>query len=53
MMWVGARDVEKEHYIESGGDFEREEPEYRAGFEAALSRQSRQVLRKNASPSFV
>jgi hypothetical protein len=36
MMWVGARDVEKEHYIESGGDFEREEPEYRAGFEAAL-----------------
>ncbi len=36
MMWVGARDVEKEHYIESGGDFEHEEPEYRAGFEAAL-----------------
>jgi|SRR5579862_2094810 len=35
MFWLGARDVEKEHYTSNGGDFDREEPEYRAGFEAA------------------
>jgi hypothetical protein len=35
MWWLGARDVEKEHYSSGGGDFDREEPEYRAGFEAA------------------
>ncbi len=35
MWWLGARDVEKEHYTSDGGDFDREEPEYRAGFEAA------------------
>jgi hypothetical protein len=35
MWWLGARDVEKEHYTADGGDFERDEPTYRAGFEAA------------------
>jgi hypothetical protein len=33
--WLGARDVEKEHYTAGGGNFEKEEPDYRAGFEAA------------------
>ena len=35
MWWVGLRDVEKEHYTADGSDFERDEPAYREGFEAA------------------
>jgi hypothetical protein len=35
MWWRGARDVEKEHYSATGADFDKEEPDYRAGFEAA------------------
>lgn len=33
--WLGARDVEKEHYASKAGDFEHDELDYRAGFEAA------------------
>lgn len=35
MWWLGMRDVEKEHYAATGADFDRQEPDYRAGFEAA------------------
>jgi hypothetical protein len=36
MWWIGLRNAEREHYTaERGEDFEREEPGYRAGFEAA------------------
>lgn len=35
MWWIGLRDVEKEHYTADGGDFDRDEPAYRDGFEAA------------------
>lgn len=35
MWWVGLRDVEKEHYSADGSDFDRDEPAYREGFEAA------------------
>jgi len=34
--WVGLRDAEREHYARDGGDFFRDEQEYRLGFEAAL-----------------
>jgi len=34
--WIGLRSAEKEHYHTLGGDFEKEEPDYRRGFEAAL-----------------
>jgi len=34
--WIGLRSAEKEHYQDLGGDFERDETEYRRGFEAAL-----------------
>jgi hypothetical protein len=34
--WIGLRSAEKEHYHGLGGDFEKEEPDYRHGFEAAL-----------------
>ncbi|MGH7873889.1 MAG: hypothetical protein ACREQO_16930, partial [Candidatus Binatia bacterium] len=34
--WVGLRDAEKAHYTRDGNNFERDEKEYRRGFEAAL-----------------
>jgi hypothetical protein len=34
--WVGLRDVEAKAYSEEGGDFVRDEADYRLGFEAAL-----------------
>jgi len=34
--WLGIRDVEKEHYHPGEGSFESNEPDFRAGFEAAL-----------------
>jgi hypothetical protein len=34
--WVGLRDVEAKAYTEEGGDFARDEADYRLGFEAAL-----------------
>jgi hypothetical protein len=33
--WVGLREGEREHYISNGQDFDRDETEYRQGFEAA------------------
>lgn len=36
MWWLGLRNVEKEHYNAGGGNFERDEDDYRRGFEAAL-----------------
>lgn len=33
--WVGLRDAEEEHYTAQGGDFKKDEPLYRRGFEAA------------------
>lgn len=37
--WIGLRDSEREHY--RGGDFARDEPRYRRGFEAAVSNRGR------------
>ena len=34
--WLGVRDVEKEKYERTGGDFENDESDFRCGFEAAL-----------------
>ena len=36
MRWLGVRDVEKEKYEISGSDFEKDEKDFRCGFEAAL-----------------
>jgi hypothetical protein len=33
--WVGLRDAEEEEYTGQGGDFKKDEPTYRRGFEAA------------------
>jgi hypothetical protein len=33
--WLGMRNVEKEKYEVGGGDFDEDEPEFRAGFEAS------------------
>ena len=34
--WMGLRDAEQRHYLAGGGDFERDERNYRRGFESAL-----------------
>ncbi|HWS53476.1 MAG TPA: hypothetical protein VN228_05095, partial [Pyrinomonadaceae bacterium] len=39
--WVGLRDAEKQECAEAGGDFARDEPDYRRGFEAALHPRAR------------
>lgn len=39
--WIGLRDAETEAYSGAGGDFARDEPVYRRGFEAALHPQAR------------
>jgi hypothetical protein len=39
--WIGLRDVEREHYDTSGGDFHRDEMFYRLGFQAALHARTR------------
>jgi len=36
MWWLGLRDVEKERYTADGADFEHDEGDFRAGFEAGL-----------------
>jgi hypothetical protein len=36
MWWIGLRDVEREHYLTDGKNFEQDEPYFRCGFEAAL-----------------
>ena len=36
MWWLGLRDLEKEHYNAGGGNFERDEADFKRGFEAAL-----------------
>lgn len=36
MWWLGLRDVEKEHYNAGGGNFERDEADFKRGFESAL-----------------
>jgi hypothetical protein len=41
MWWLGLRDVEKEKYTADGGNFERDEPDFRKGFEAALQLRNR------------
>lgn len=35
--WIGLRDAEREHYESNGGDFTRDERDYRRGFELAMS----------------
>jgi len=40
MWWIGLRDVEKEQYTD-GADFDRDEPGFRSGFEAALQLRNR------------
>jgi hypothetical protein len=39
--WIGLRDAEMEAYTAQGGDFLRDEPIYRRGFEAALHPKAR------------
>jgi hypothetical protein len=41
MWWLGLRDVEKEKYLADGADFDRDERNFRAGFEAALQLRNR------------
>jgi hypothetical protein len=41
MWWLGLRDVEKEKYTADGGSFERDERDFRSGFEAALQLRNR------------
>jgi hypothetical protein len=41
MWWLGLRDVEKEKYPVDGANFEHDERDFRAGFEAALQLQNR------------
>jgi hypothetical protein len=36
MWWIGVRDAEKEKYNGAGGNFDRDEADYRSGFEAVL-----------------
>jgi hypothetical protein len=37
--WLGLRDVEQEHYQTTGRDFQKDEANYRRGFESALNRE--------------
>ncbi|HEV3469994.1 MAG TPA: hypothetical protein VG148_11780 [Pyrinomonadaceae bacterium] len=39
--WIGLRDAEEAEYTGQGGDFRRDEPVYRRGFEAALHPRAR------------
>jgi hypothetical protein len=39
--WVGMRDAEREHYVQAGGDFLKDEREYRSGFQSALLKDTR------------
>jgi hypothetical protein len=41
MWWLGLRDVEKEKYSVEGGNFDHDERDFRAGFEAALQLRNR------------
>jgi hypothetical protein len=41
MWWLGLRDVEKENYTANAANFERDEPAFRGGFEAALQLRNR------------
>jgi hypothetical protein len=41
MWWLGLRDVEKEKYSVHGANFDRDERDFRAGFEAALQLRNR------------
>lgn len=44
--WIGLRSAEREHYEGSGGNFDRDEPAYRAGFEAAVCCQDSKLVRE-------
>jgi superfamily II DNA/RNA helicase len=44
--WIGLRSAEKEHYQVSGGNFERDESAYRAGFEAAVHQKDPNLVRE-------
>jgi hypothetical protein len=46
--WVGLRDIEREHYEQGGGQFGRDEGEYRRGFEAALANRGRPLEQGSA-----
>jgi hypothetical protein len=41
MWWLGLRGVEKERYTTDGSNFERDERDFRGGFEAALQLRNR------------
>jgi hypothetical protein len=41
LWWLGLRDVEKERYTADGANFDRDEPSFRSGFEAALQLRNR------------
>ena len=41
MWWLGVRDVEKEKYSADGSSFDRDERDFRVGFEAALQLRNR------------
>jgi hypothetical protein len=43
MWWIGLRDVEKEHYEAEGGNFDRDEADFKLGFEAAQQIETREL----------
>jgi hypothetical protein len=44
--WIGLRSAEREHYHATGGNLERDEPVYRAGFEAAVGGKKSELVRE-------
>jgi hypothetical protein len=48
--WIGLRSAEEEEYTLEGGNFLQDEPEYQAGFEAALRRDLRGKSYTDALP---
>jgi len=48
--WLGLRDVEKEKYEINGGDFDQDEPDFRAGFEASHRPENLDKTYEQANP---
>lgn len=47
--WIGLRSAEQEHYQATGGNLERDEAAYRAGFEAAVRYMKPELVRQQIS----
>ncbi len=50
--WIGLRGAEREHYQTVGGDFEKDERDYRRGFEAALGQDDNVTEPRYGSEAF-